>query len=399
MDYETIEAIALGANRETRNLTVNVAWISGLIFQVSDGDIMVDGKVYSVTGGLVTLATADGSNDRFDVIVAQTDGTATKVTGTAAADPAVPEVDPDTQVALTTVLVEASATTPTGPTNENVYLENTEWTSSENDSGTNINLADTTDPNNGSAHISFATAPDGDYIELEDGSDHFASEFEALIFAIQYTVANTNSQDRLRIALFKDTDRVSSWVDLRHQTYSLDAGSTGAYQNIIIPMPDFNVGSTAFDTVRFEVSTNGSRTLSLYLDDIKFQTGVPTIDSSNFAKLDETNSFSKAQGSGITTLTDGATISWDASVGNVFKVTLGGNRTMAAPTGATPGHTYILHVIQGAGGQTITWNAVFKWAEATAPTLSTGSADRDILSFVVDESGNFHGVAGILNSS
>lgn len=83
-------------------------------------------------------------------------------------------------------------------------------------------------------------------------------------------------------------------------------------------------------------------------------------------------------------LTDGATISWNTAVGQVATITLGGNRAMAAPTSLKVG-TYILHVIQdGVGGRTLTWNAVFKWTAATAPTLTTDANARDVFSFVSD---------------
>ena len=84
------------------------------------------------------------------------------------------------------------------------------------------------------------------------------------------------------------------------------------------------------------------------------------------------------------TLTDGATINWDVSTGAVATVTLGGNRTFAAPTNLKVG-TYLLHVIQdGTGSRTITWNGVFKWPAAVAPTLTTTANRRDIISFVSD---------------
>lgn len=84
------------------------------------------------------------------------------------------------------------------------------------------------------------------------------------------------------------------------------------------------------------------------------------------------------------TLTDGVTINWDVSAGIVASVTLGGNRTMAAPTNLKVG-TYVLHVIQDAtGSRTLNWNAVFKWQSATAPTLSTGAGKRDVFSFISD---------------
>jgi hypothetical protein len=83
-------------------------------------------------------------------------------------------------------------------------------------------------------------------------------------------------------------------------------------------------------------------------------------------------------------LTDGATINWDVSLGAVATVTLGGNRTIAAPTNLKVG-TYILHVIQdGVGGRTLTWNSVFKWPAGVAPTLTATANRRDLFSFVCD---------------
>jgi hypothetical protein len=84
------------------------------------------------------------------------------------------------------------------------------------------------------------------------------------------------------------------------------------------------------------------------------------------------------------TLVDASTINWNTANGIIATVTLGGNRTMAAPTNLRVG-TYILHVIQdGSGSRTLTWNSVFKWTAATAPTLTTTAGRRDIFSFICD---------------
>jgi hypothetical protein len=84
------------------------------------------------------------------------------------------------------------------------------------------------------------------------------------------------------------------------------------------------------------------------------------------------------------TLTDGATINWNTASGQVATVTLGGNRTIAAPTNLKVG-TYILHVIQdGTGSRTLTWNSVFKWTAGVAPPLTTTANARDVFSFVSD---------------
>lgn len=84
------------------------------------------------------------------------------------------------------------------------------------------------------------------------------------------------------------------------------------------------------------------------------------------------------------TLTDGSTINWDTSLGQVATVTLGGNRTMAAPSNLKIGN-YILHVIQdGSGNRTITWNSAFKWTAGVAPELTTNANARDIVMFISD---------------
>ena len=82
------------------------------------------------------------------------------------------------------------------------------------------------------------------------------------------------------------------------------------------------------------------------------------------------------------TLTDQATITWDASTQDVCKVTLAGNRTLAAPTNNTTGQFISILVIQdGTGSRTLTWNAVFEFKDDTAPTLTTTAAKGDVFVF------------------
>ena len=85
------------------------------------------------------------------------------------------------------------------------------------------------------------------------------------------------------------------------------------------------------------------------------------------------------------TLTDGATINWNTDSGQVATVTLGGNRTMAAPTNLENGAYYGLRVIQdGTGSRTLAFNAVFKFVSGTAPTLSTAAGATDFINFRSD---------------
>ena len=82
------------------------------------------------------------------------------------------------------------------------------------------------------------------------------------------------------------------------------------------------------------------------------------------------------------TLTDQATVTWDASTQDVCKLTLGGNRTLAAPTNNTTGQFISILVIQdGTGSRPLTWNAVFEFAADTAPTLTTTASKGDVFVF------------------
>ena len=85
------------------------------------------------------------------------------------------------------------------------------------------------------------------------------------------------------------------------------------------------------------------------------------------------------------TLSDAATVAWDTTTGQVATFTfVSSNRTMGAPTGLVNGAFYALAVIQNGGSNTLTWNAVFKWASGTAPTLSTAAGAKDYFTFRSD---------------
>jgi hypothetical protein len=105
----------------------------------------------------------------------------------------------------------------------------------------------------------------------------------------------------------------------------------------------------------------------------------------DFVAPSTTTNFTAQQYFGTSTLTDGATISWAVASAQVAQVTLGGNRTFGAPTGMVNGAFYALNVIQDAtGSRTVTWNALFKWASGTAPTLSTAASAKDFFTFRSD---------------
>jgi hypothetical protein len=82
-------------------------------------------------------------------------------------------------------------------------------------------------------------------------------------------------------------------------------------------------------------------------------------------------------------LTDAATIAVNAALGNLFRVTLAGNRTLGAPTNPTDGQTLDFEITQdGTGTRTLAYASAFEFSTTLgSPTLSTAAGAVDMLSF------------------
>ena len=88
----------------------------------------------------------------------------------------------------------------------------------------------------------------------------------------------------------------------------------------------------------------------------------------------------------VTSLTDAASIAIDMGVGNNFAFTLAGNRTLEAPTNATPGQTGYIYITQdGTGSRTLAFNNAYIFVSGTAPTISTDAGAKDLLVYNVKE--------------
>ena len=97
------------------------------------------------------------------------------------------------------------------------------------------------------------------------------------------------------------------------------------------------------------------------------------------------------------TLTDQANIDWDLALGGAAQVTLGGNRTLNAPTNMVNGARYRLKVNQdGTGTRLITWNAVYRFPGGVDPCLTAAINCIDILVFDCD--GTHMDCVGMVNA-
>lgn len=99
------------------------------------------------------------------------------------------------------------------------------------------------------------------------------------------------------------------------------------------------------------------------------------------------NVYTKAQAGTYTTLADASTIAIDLSLGNFYRVILGGNRTLGDPTNAVAGTSFEIDVYQdGTGSRTLAYAWSYDFATATAIVLSTGKYTKDILCGTVNVS-------------
>lgn len=99
----------------------------------------------------------------------------------------------------------------------------------------------------------------------------------------------------------------------------------------------------------------------------------------------------------IVSTTDGATITFDMSLGNLQSVTMGGNRTLAL-SNVKVGQVFMLRLSQdGTGTRVPTWFTTIKWAGGVAPTLTTTASKTDVLGFICTSAGNYDGFVVGLN--
>jgi hypothetical protein len=213
------------------------------------------------------------------------------------------------------------------------------------------------------------------------------------------TLKYYDGADDISLATIDHTANTVNWLDSTVSITGLSTSATGT----VLTLTDTSVSSTQdirLPTAKSIADDSGNE----YLKFVKTASAVNEISITNSATgnspdLSVTGSDTNiglsitTKGTGLikfndsayfpeATLTDGATITWDASVAQVAKVTLAGNRTLSAPTNGATGQFISLLVIQdGTGSRTLTWNSAYEFASDTAPTLTTTASLGDLFTF------------------
>lgn len=213
------------------------------------------------------------------------------------------------------------------------------------------------------------------------------------------TLKYYDGADDISLATIDHTANTVNWLDSTVSITGLSTTATGTVltltdtsinstQNIQLPTAKSIADDSGNEYLKFvktasavnEISITNSATgnspdLSVTGSDTNIGLSITT-KGTGLIKLNDGAYFPEA------TLTDGATITWDVSTAQVAKVTLGGNRTLSAPTNSATGQFISLLVIQdGTGSRTLTWNSAYEFASDTAPTLTTTASLGDLFTF------------------
>jgi len=141
-------------------------------------------------------------------------------------------------------------------------------------------------------------------------------------------------------------------------------------------------GGTFSGSINSTAGTIGNLTTTL-AGDVTISAGTATV-STRVAVVNTAQEYTATHNFNATNLTiTSGTIPWDLSANQVAKLEVTTNSTLNTPTNPVDGATYMLVVTQGTGGSnTLSFSTAYKFPGGSAPVLSTGSADVDVLAFV-----------------
>ena len=250
----------------------SVAFVAGLQLTVGAANYEIQGTQYTSPLTNLTAAAADPTNPRIDVVIVDSSGTASILTGTPGATPVKPQVDPTTQLELTFYTLDATATVlPVAIAD--IYHENTEWATSK--TGTSINLASTNNPYRGSVDIEGTAAVAGNSFTFTAPSDFTLGSFNSLVFYFAPKVSFPNAKQFSVQFLDVSGNAVGGIVTFKNGTFGFSSGATAnAYQQVVIPTSLFGANNqTNARQLRFTLAGGGG-SIGFYADDFTLQSGL-----------------------------------------------------------------------------------------------------------------------------
>lgn len=111
------------------------------------------------------------------------------------------------------------------------------------------------------------------------------------------------------------------------------------------------------------------------------------VAGTDYAGISNVQTFTAGQRGAVSALTSASTITPNFATSNNFSLTLATNATLANPTNIVAGQSGVIAITQdGTGSRTLAYGSYFKFADATAPTLTTTAGAVDVLVYYVESS-------------
>jgi hypothetical protein len=255
---------------------------SGYTYYVSACTYVIGGVLYNSRDTSITLSAADATNPRIDLFAVDTLSEALKITGTAATTPIAPQVDPASQLALTTgITLPPGSTTPSGTTSTLIYDENTEWTTG----GTaTVDFNNTAQPYHGTKDAYVSSYSKGSTLTFTTTTQTVDNSKTLRAF-----IRLNNSNYSFQFQFFNGTTAVSNII-----TASVNNSLFGSYQNVSIPLSSFTWSGTAYDKIIISMTGHGA-TGTYYLDYMSLEGGTPVIPPVDYSN--KVDSVSRIAGS------------------------------------------------------------------------------------------------------
>lgn len=333
------------AVQQTPNITAlvsggGVLWESNYNFRVSQATYLIQGDLFSSAEQTITLDAADAALDRIDVIALDNTGTVVKITGTPAAQPSQPDVDPGSQLLLTFVFVGAATTEPPNVSNENIYIDNAEWTATTSGAGWNVNS--TTNPHSGTKDIEGTNVANNAFVQLQAPAPLTLDPF-ALLSVFIRSKASWPKNRSLLFQWYSSGVAVGVGLTINTGFFGFDSSQITTYQLLAIPIAQFAVpAGTSINQLRI---TDKGGAIGMFIDDIVLQAfggdiGSPptsgiTQEQADARYLQRVNNLTDLNtraitGTGLQMATSRLLGRTTASVGAIEEVSIGSGLSLAA---------------------------------------------------------------------
>jgi len=246
-----------------------------LTYYVSAAVYRKNGIFYQTNDTTIVLAPlGHPDSSRTDVFIVNTSGQSTTITGEEAANPLVPQINPDTDVFLTTITLT--------PTNANagidtviIYDQNQEWIGSV--SGTTANFAYPINVYRGDSTTSVGAISNNQYVAYTNGTSLNRLDYAGVSFFTRLKAVMNNSNN-LNVSFWNSGIQVSN-----ERVVPLNKSNITTYQGISLDFGSFTWTNSLFNQIRFRYSGGGGSYTGMYLDFIYLQNGIsipPTVATS-----------------------------------------------------------------------------------------------------------------------